>query len=287
MSTVAVLGTGIMGAPMARNLAAAGHDVLVWNRTRERAEGIAGTTVAERPGDAVAGADVAITMVSDADAATAVMASALTGDVEGLAWAQMSTLGLDGTERCAALADERGIAFVDAPVLGTRQPAEEGKLVVLASGPDGCRARCQPVFDAVGQRTLWLGEAGAGTRLKLVANTWVLSLVEGLAETIALAEGLDVDPRHFLEAIGDGPLDLPYAQVKGTAMIERSFPPSFRLAGARKDAQLIVQAAERHGLDLPLPAVIAQRLAAGVAAGHGDEDLAATFRTSAIGAHTA
>ena len=109
---------------------------------------------------------------------------------------QTSTIGIEGTERCAALAAERGVAFVDAPVLGTRQPAEEGKLIVLASGPGGRSASAsRPLFDAVGARTLWLGEAGAGTRLKLVANTWVLALVEGLAETLALAEGLGVARR--------------------------------------------------------------------------------------------
>ena len=188
-------------------------------------------------------------MLTDADAVLDTAAAALDGaDV----WIQASTVGIEGAERCAALAAERGVAYVDAPVLGTRQPAEEGKLIVLASGPEDVRDRVDPVFDAVGARTLWLGEAGAGQRLKLVANTWVLALVEGLAETLQLAEGLGVAPQSFLDVIAGGPLDAGYAQAKGKGMIEREFPPAFPLRHALKDLRLVEDAAERHDLDVPL-----------------------------------
>ena len=222
--SVAVLGTGIMGAPMARNLARGRlpgarlepHAGEGGAAARGRRRASAGT-----PAEAAAGAGVVLTMLTDADAVLDTAAAALGGqDV----WVQASTVGIEGTERCAALAAERGVAFVDAPVLGTRQPAEDGKLIVLASGPDAQRERLAPLFDAVAARTLWLGEAGAGTRLKLVANTWVLSLVEGLAETLALAEGLGVPPQAFLDAIAGGPLDAGYAQAKGKGMIERDVP---------------------------------------------------------------
>jgi len=164
--------------------------------------------------------------------------------------------------------------------MGTKQPAEQGKLVVLGSGPAEARQRLRPIFDAVGQRTVWAGEAGAGTRLKLVANSWILSVVEGTAETLALAEGLGLDPELFFEAVDGGPLDLPYLRNKGKAMIERSFEPSFRLALGAKDARLVEEAAERHDLDLPMLAAISRRLEDGVAE-HGDDDLSATFMTSA------
>jgi 3-hydroxyisobutyrate dehydrogenase len=203
------------------------------------------------------------------------------GVVEGGAtWLQMSTVGLEGTERCAELAERHELTFVDAPVMGTKQPAEQGKLVVLGSGPAEARQGLQPIFDAVGQRTVWAGEAGAGTRLKLVANSWILSVVEGTAETLALAEGLGLDPELFFEAVDGGPLDLPYLRNKGKAMIERSFEPSFRLALGAKDARLVEEAAERHDLDLPMLAAISRRLEDGVAE-HGDDDLSATFMTSA------
>jgi 3-hydroxyisobutyrate dehydrogenase len=278
--TVAVLGAGIMGAPMARNLLAAGFPVRAWNRTAARAAPLAdaGAVVAGSPAEAAAGAAIVLTMLSDADAVLAAATDALAG---GQVWVQMSTIGLEGAERCEALAAERGVALVDAPVLGSRQPAEEGKLTVLASGPEDLRDRVEPLFDAVGARTWWLGEAGSGQRLKLVANAWVLALVEGLAETLVLAEGLGVPPQSFLDAIAGGPLDCGYAQLKGKGMIERSFAPAFPLRLAAKDLRLIEEAADRHELDVPLVDAIAARFAQAVDAGHGDLDMSATFLTGA------
>lgn len=276
--TVAVLGTGIMGAPMARNLLAAGFPVRVWNRTAEKAAplGADGAIIGATPAEAADGAQIVLTMLTDADAVLETAAGALDGaDV----WIQASTVGIEGAERCAALAAERGVVFVDAPVVGTRQPAEQGALTVLASGPEDVRDRVDPVFDAVGSKTWWVGEAGAGQRLKLVANTWVLALVEGLAETLQLAEGLGVPPQTFLDVIAGGPLDAGYAQVKGKAMIAREFPPAFPLRHAAKDLRLVEAAAGRHDVDAPLVAAISARFAAGVEAGHGDLDMSATFLT--------
>ena len=152
--------------------------------------------------------------------------------------------------------------------------------MVLESGPDRARPRVQPVFDAIGHRTVPAGAAGAGTRLKLVTNSWVLAVVEAGAEMIALTEGLGVDPALFFQAVDQGPLDLPYLRLKAKAITERDFSPSFRLKLAAKDAVLVTDAAWQHGLDLPLFEVIARRL--GQAAGeHGDEDISATYLTSA------
>ncbi|HUA71382.1 MAG TPA: NAD-binding protein [Solirubrobacteraceae bacterium] len=207
---------------------------------------------------------------------------ALPGVRDGAVWLQMSTIGEVGTERCAEIAGAHGVMLFDAPVLGTKQPAEQGTLVILASGPDdaGARAAVQPMFDAVGQKTMWLGEAGEGTRLKLVANAWVLTVVEGGAETIALAEGLGLDPALLFEAIDGGALDLPYLRMKGKAIAERDFEPSFRLTLAAKDARLIEESAQRRDLDVPLFSTIRRRLAEG-AKDHGDKDMSATYWTSA------
>jgi 3-hydroxyisobutyrate dehydrogenase len=194
----------------------------------------------------------------------------------------MSTIGLEGTEHCARLAARAETTFVDAPVLGTREPAQQGKLVVLASGPDAARDRCQPVFDAVGQRTLWLGPAGSGTRCKVVVNSWVVSVVGALAETITLAQVLDVGPERFFEAIEGGALDLPYARLKGALMIERKFDdPAFRLALARKDADLILAAMSERDLELPIMRAVADRLRRADEDGHGEEDMAATYWATA------
>jgi 3-hydroxyisobutyrate dehydrogenase len=284
--TVAVLGAGgTMGLPIARNLARAGLAVRAWNRTREKAEPLSqdGASVADSPAEAAAGASVILTMLAD----TGAVIDAMEGDDGALAaadkstiWLQMSTIGEQGTERCIDLAGAHGVAFVDAPVLGTKQPAEQGELVVLASGPEDLRDRPKPIFDAIGKRTLWVGDAGQGTRLKLVTNSWVLVVVEGGAETIALAEGLGLDPALLFEALAGGGLDLPYLKMKGTAIAERNFEPQFRLSLAAKDASLIEEAARRRNLDLPVLSQIRQRLEQG-AREHGDEDMIATYLTSA------
>ncbi len=278
---VAVLGTGIMGAPMARNLAAAGHEVSAWNRSREKAEPLAehGIAVAGSVAEAVAGAEVVVTMLADAPAVEAVAEEAL-GALDGAVLAQMSTIGLAATERLAQRAQAAGVAFVDAPVSGTRQPAEEGKLVVLASGPEEVRERVDPVFDAVGSRTVWLGAAGMGQRLKLVLNAWLLGMTEALAEAIALAEALGLDARTFLETIDGAPVGAPYAQLKGPMMIEGEFPPAFPLALAVKDAGLALEAAEGAGLRLAGLAAVRDQMQRAADAGHGDQDMAATIHAS-------
>jgi 3-hydroxyisobutyrate dehydrogenase len=275
--TIAVLGTGTMGAPIAGNLASAGFEVRVWNRSSERAESLRGkgVSVAESPDAAVAGADVVITMLPTGEIVGEVIEPALPEFGADAVWVQMSTVGAAEADRLSGLASSAAVAYVDAPVSGTKEPAEKGELVILASGPEELRERLDPLFDVIGSRTLWLGPAGSGSRMKLVINNWLLAIVEGLAETVALAEGLDVDPTQFLEAIKGGPLDTGYAQLKGKAMLERKFDPSFALALAAKDARLVSQAAAERGLELPLAELIAERLERGVAADLGDKDVSA------------
>jgi 3-hydroxyisobutyrate dehydrogenase len=280
MATIAALGTGVMGAPMARNLARAGHEVRAWNRTLDKAQALRddGVDVRDDPASAADGADVVMTMLADADAVLDVAGRAKLA--EGQTWWQASTIGIEGIEACAALAQETGAALVDAPVLGTRLPAEEGKLVVLASGPDPALDACGPLFDAVGQRTMRIGPAGTATRLKLAVNSWVLAVTQGTAETIALTQALGLDPALVFQALEGGALDLPYFRMKGKMMLDEQFPASFALALAAKDARLVGEAAERHGADVPIARAIAERFAEAAQAGHGEEDMAATYRLS-------
>jgi len=279
MTVVAVLGAGgSMGYGMARNLARAGISVRAWNRTREKAEPLAGdgTAVLGSPAQAAEGADVIVTMLPDAQAVLDAVEAALPGAGGEAIWVQMSTLGEQGTERCIQLAGEHGLAFVDAPVLGTKQPAQEGKLVVLASGPDEVRDRVQPVFDAVGQRTMWLGPAGRGSQLKLATNAWVLAVTEGCAEAVAFTEGMGLEPALLVEAITGGPLDSPYFQLKTKAIIERRFDPQFRLALAAKDGRLMEEAMRRHHLELPLVTAVARQMAR-AAEQNPDKDTSASY----------
>ncbi len=285
-TTVAVLGTGIMGAAMARNLLSEGMEVRAWNRSREKAEPLkddGGAEVTGSPADAARGADFLLTMLSDADAIEeAVGAEVLSALAEDGVWLQMSTVGEEGTRRLVEMAKEHGVAFVDAPVLGTRQPAEQGQLVVLASGPEEVRERCERVFGAVGSKTVWLGEAGAGSRLKLVVNNWIVGLIGVLAETVAFARSVGVDPAKFLETIEGGPLGLPYAQLKGNMMIEEDFPTSFSANLARKDAGLVLGTAGAHDLPMPIAEAVADRLDEAIRAGHGEEDLAAVYLAAKV-----
>jgi 3-hydroxyisobutyrate dehydrogenase len=277
---VAVLGTGTMGAPMARNLLAAGLEVRVWNRTRDKAAPLAddGARVAEDPAAAVRGADVVLTMLDVADAVRETIAAAAPGLTREQVWVQASTVGVEGTQGLASLAEDLGPRFVDAPVLGTLGPAQDGALVVLASGPDDAIDAAQPVFDAIGSRTMRVGRAGAGTRLKLVANSWVLAVTAATAEAFALAQGLDLDPRMFVEAVSGGPLDLPYLHVKGQAMLDDAYPPAFSVRNALKDARLVGDAAGAAGVRNGIAAVAAEHLDRAVQAGHGEDDMAALYR---------
>jgi 3-hydroxyisobutyrate dehydrogenase len=191
--TVAVLGAGgTMGFPMARNIARAGIPVRAWNRSRDEAQPLTrdGIHISDTPADAARGAGIVITMLDDGEAvaeamdgpdgALAVMPGAnqdngnRTDEPNGpphALWVQMTAIGQAATKRCAELANRAGVGFVDAPVLGARQPAEQRRLIVLESGPEEARPRTQPVFDAIADRTVWAGQAGAGSRLKLLIET--------------------------------------------------------------------------------------------------------------------
>ncbi|MEV6605310.1 NAD(P)-dependent oxidoreductase [Kutzneria sp. NPDC051319] len=277
---VTLLGTGLMGAGMARSLLRAGLAVTVWNRSVEKARPLAadGATVAEDPAAAVSGADVVVTMLFDAESVEAVMTEAVGAMKPGAVWAQCATVGLDGVEALASLAAKHNVPFVDAPVLGTRQPAEEGKLIVLAGGDPSLADAVAPVFDAIGIRTLWVGSRiGDGHRLKLAANSWVLALTAGTAQALALTRNLGLDPQLFLDLIAGGGLDNGYAQLKGRGMIAGEFPASFSLDGAVKDAGLIAAALRDAGADDRLMTAIHSQYQSAAAAGHGDSDMSAVF----------
>lgn len=277
MTTVALLGTGIMGSGMGRSLARAGVDVTVWNRSADKARAL-GLPVAEDVTAAVRDKDVVVTMLFDAESVAAVMRTALPALRRDAVWLQTSTVGLEETAELADLAARHGITFVDAPVLGTRQPAENGQLTVLAAGPPEARDRIAPVLDAISAKVVWAGEEpGGGHRLKLVANAWVLSITAATAQSVALAEGLGLDPRQFLDLIAGGPLDSGYAQLKGKAMLSGDFTPAFALSGATKDAGLIRAAAADAGVATDLVAALEKLFAA---AGDQDDDMAAVVRAT-------
>ena len=283
---MAQLGTGIMGLGMARNLLRAGIPLRVWNRTRSRAEPLEadGATVCDEPADAVRGADIIITMLADGPSVFEVMAAAGPGLTAGQIWAQTSTVGLAWLDELAELARDRELVFLDAPVLGTRKPAEEGQLTVFAAGPDeasqSIRERVRPVFDAIGRKTVWLDEVGAATRLKLVANSWIAALNVATGESVALARALGVDPEAFLEVVAGGLSDSPYLHMKARAILNEDYTPNFTVALAGKDARLIKEAGEAAGLHMDVASAAADRFGRAADLGHGDEDMAAAYFAS-------
>jgi len=222
-----------------------------------------------------------VTVLHDADACAEVLRQA--GEVVGAdtVWVQCSTVGVEGTERLAALAGELGLAYLDAPVLGTRKPAEDGTLVVLAAGPSSLRPTVDPVLDAMGSRTLWVAEEpGAGSRLKLACNAWVLTVVEGVAESLAMTRALGLDPALFLEAVSGSAVEAPYVGLKGKAMLaDGEIDPDFALAGGLKDLGLMVEAVAATDFEPRLLPALHDQFAAAVDQGYGDQDLAATYRT--------
>jgi 3-hydroxyisobutyrate dehydrogenase len=275
---VAVLGTGIMGSAMARNLIGAGLATMVWDRSAAvtTALGQAGARVASSAAEAVGGADVVITMLPTADAVSSVMfsgpASAFTS---GAVWAQMGTIGVPATTEVAdQLSRLRpDVSFVDAPVSGSKGPAEHGQLLILASGPAGAKPALEPVFGAIGRKTVWLGDAGAGSRMKLAVNAYMSVLIEGAAEALELAQRLGIEPGKLAEAIEGGPLDAPIADAKLHKMELGDYAPEFPLQWALKDVDLAIQAA--GGGPLPLLSALSDEWRSAVMDGHGREDISA------------
>lgn len=283
--TVAVIGAGgVMGLPIARNLARAGFAVRAWNRTAAKLEPLAGeprVAICAEPAAAARGAEVVISLLSDAPVTLQAMSFLDDGAAADLApdaiWVQSATIGAEGSEHCAALAAAAGIGFVEAPLLGTKEPAEAAKLVVLAAGDGALAPRLAPVFEAIGRRTIWVGaEPDAASRLKLAINTWILALAEASAETVALAGGLGIDPELVFDALGGTPLDSPYLRGKATTMLAEDFEPTLSLALAAKDAGLADEAGRAAGLDLPLLGAVRGRLEQ-AARTHGAEDIGAVY----------
>ena len=278
-ATVAVIGAGIMGSAMTRNLVAAGVSTRVWDRSAAATAPLAaaGAVVAPSAPEAVRDADVVITMLPTDDAVESVIFDGGVADAfaDGCVWAQMGTIGIESTLRIRdRLAAQRpSVIFVDAPVSGSKGPAEQGQLLILASGPAAAADRIDPVFDILGRKTVWLGQVGQGSVVKLVVNTYMSILIEGVAETMELADRLGISHEQLAEAIEGGPLDAPIADAKLHKIDRGDYAPEFPLEWALKDVDLAISAAGDH--TPPLLAALSRQWHAAVAAGHGRQDVSA------------
>ena len=245
-----------------------------WNRTHEKAEPLStdGVAVQGSVADAVAEADVLITFLADGPAVEEVMDEAAPAARQGATWIQSTTAGISATERFAEIATDNGLVFVDAPVLGTKEPAERrARRLRLGARRGQGAVRADLRRDRQGHT---LGRRGRhGPALQDHHQHLAARGRRGAAEAISLARALGVDPNDILDALSGGPLDTPYLQLKGKAMIERSFEPSFKASLAQKDASLVLEAAERTELELPLVEAVHEAFERAVELGHGDNDL--------------
>ncbi len=275
---VTVLGTGTMGAGVAKSLLREGHEVTVWNRSADKARPLAddGATVATDAAAAVQHAEVVLLTLFDTDAVVDVLEAAAGDAPTDAVWVQSSTVGTDGTETIVQLAEKYGITLVEAMMLGTKAPAEQGKLTMLAAGPSDQLEAIDPVLDAIGAKTVRAGErVGDGTALKLAANAWIASITAATAQSLAIARALGLDPALFLDAIDGTASDSPYAHTKGEAMLSGEFAPQFALDGLRKDIGLIGEAARAAGVSTVLVDALDRVYAQASAEGHGGDDIAA------------
>ena len=275
--TVAVLGIGTMGHGMAASVLRAGLPTIVWNRDPEPTRDLAdlGADVAETAADAAARAAIVVTMVTDTDAVMSIasdhgMLGALAG---GAIWAQMSTIGVAGIERVSTLvdSDRPDVTLLDAPVSGSKEPAEQGQLTIFASGPDDARSRVTPLFDALGQRTVWAGPLGAGSRLKLVNNALLAFSAEGLGTSIALARRLGLETETVIEALSGGPLVSQWEAAKLQRIARGEYSAQFALELALKDVHIALEAVDANRF-IAL-ASLAREWECAVDLGLGNEDI--------------
>jgi 3-hydroxyisobutyrate dehydrogenase len=279
---VAVLGIGAMGHGMATSALRAGIPTIVWNRNQTATRDLAelGATVSPTAADAARAAQIVVTMVTDADAVISIARDegVLAALAPGAILVQMSTIGVAGIEHVAAMVttERPDVVLLDAPVSGSKDPAAQGKLTIFASGPGKARSRVAPLFDALGQRTIWAGDIGNGSRLKLVANTWLAFAAEAVAASVALARGLGLEIEQVVDALDGNPLMSPWQEAKLHRMAKGEYSAQFALSLALKDVRLAEDAADGR---LGALACLADEWQRAVDHGLGHEDVTVVTRT--------
>ncbi len=287
---VGFIGLGNMGQAMARNLLNAGHRVTVYNRTREKAEALAsqGALVAESPADACRG-PVVITMLADDAAVEAVTfghGNLLSARGQGAVHISMSTISVALSDRMAEAHQRAGHAYVAAPVFGRPDAAAAAKLFIIAGGPEKAIADCQPLFDAIGQRTFAVGEKPSSANLiKLSGNFLIASMLESLGEAFALVRKSGIDPHRYLEILTNTLFSAPVYKTYGSIIADERYEPAgFAMALGLKDIRLALAAADALAAPMPVASLVHDHFLAGVARGAGDSDWSGIARLCAADA---
>jgi 3-hydroxyisobutyrate dehydrogenase len=281
---VGLLGVGLMGSAMAHRLLDRGIAVIAWDRDSEQLRALKsrGGQPAEAPGEVVSGAGVVITMLPTAAVILDVVEPLLEDWPEDTIWLQMSSVGAAEADRLTQVAEAHTVSLVDAPVSGSTHPAQEGQLTILASGPESARPAVEPVFDALASRVLWVGEAGMGSRLKLAANHWMISMVGALAESMHLCEAMGLDQQQFVALLDGGPLGSVYALQKLDEMRRHEYPAGFPVRLALKDLELVREVEQSSRATMPLLDAVLERFVT-ASQDHADEDLAAIYELGGPG----
>lgn len=281
---VGLIGVGLMGSAMGHRLLDQGIRVIAWDRNPEQAGAIEerGAKRAERPTDIVLGADVVITMLPTAPIVLEVVEPLLADWPRETIWVQMSSVGAAEADQLTEVAAAHAVTLIDAPVSGSTHPAEEGELTILASGPDSARASVEPVFEALGSRVLWVGDAGMGSRLKMAANHWMIAMTAALAESMHLCEAMGLDQRRFIELLDGGPLGSPYGLQKLDEMRRHEYPAGFPVRLALKDLELVREVEQSSEAAMPVLDVVLERFSS-ASQDHADEDLASVYELDRSG----
>ncbi|MDX6325356.1 MAG: 3-hydroxyisobutyrate dehydrogenase [Nocardioidaceae bacterium] len=273
--SVTVLGAGALGAAMAARLGEIGHQVNLWNRTPDRARAAAtastGVTAVADLLDAVKQAPVILTVLRDGDAVAEVMNTAVDGLDTRAVWVQASTIGPDSARMLGELARTHAVAYLDAPVSGSTGPARNGTLVWLTSGSREAFELAEPTLRQLGSAVEYLGSGVEGSAVKIAVNAWMTSATVAMSDVLSLCDALGIDHELFARVVSDGPLAMPYAQQKATAMDGHAYTAGFAVELARKDLAL----AEESLPPSPLLLAVRRRLDQAIADGHGHDDLAA------------
>jgi 3-hydroxyisobutyrate dehydrogenase len=275
---VGLLGVGLMGSAMGRRLLAEGMQVVAWDREEEHVASLAkgGAEAVQIPAEVLPGTQAVITMLPTAEIVLGVVQPLLDRWPESTIWLQMSSVGASEADRLTEAASEHGVTLVDAPVSGSTHPAEEGKLTILASGPESVHRQVTPVLGALAARVEWVGEAGMGSRLKLAANHWMIASVAALAETMHLCDAMGLDQRRFVELLDGGPLGSAYGLDKLSEMRRHEYPAGFPVRLALKDLELVREVVEKQHLAAPMLEATLRVFSAAVE-DYGDQDLGAVY----------
>ena len=277
---VGLLGVGLMGSAIAAHMVEEGFEVLAWDKDGDHVRALPGVEVADSPQAVSSGAPFVITLLPTAQVVREVVEPLLEDWPQDTIWLQMSSVGAAEADELADLAAGHGVTLVDAPVSGSTRPAREGRLVILASGPDAAREPLEPVFGVLGQKVIWAGRAGMGSRLKLAANHWMISSITALAETMHLCNAMELDQQDFAELLDGGALGSPYAIEKLGEMKRHEYPAGFPVRLALKDLGLVQEVQQSTGVEMPvLDAALGRfRAAATVRA---EDDAAAVYEVGA------